>query len=269
MLLAQPALIRELDDGFFKYCVDFDRLQVPDDIGAICVSRPTNPSGNVLTLDELERLDALARHATCRSSSTRPTACRSPASSTHTSTSLWNSNVVLCLSLSKLGLPAARTGIVVADEADHRGADRVQRHGRTCATVDRTGHRRAAAAQRRARRALPRPPAAALRRAERRGGRRPARGVRRPAAAHPPARRARSSCGCGSRACRSAARNSTGDSSVATCWCCRATTSSRASRSDDPHQHECLRLSYAQPPESVRAGIAILAEEVRRAYERG
>jgi valine--pyruvate aminotransferase len=38
---------------------------------------------------------------------------------------------------------------------------------------------------------------------------------------------------------------------------------------DDPHQHECLRLSYAQPPESVRAGIAILAEEVRRAYERG
>jgi len=38
---------------------------------------------------------------------------------------------------------------------------------------------------------------------------------------------------------------------------------------DEPHQHECLRLSYAQPPESVRAGIAILAEEVRRAYERG
>jgi valine--pyruvate aminotransferase len=38
---------------------------------------------------------------------------------------------------------------------------------------------------------------------------------------------------------------------------------------DDPHQRECLRLSYAQPPESVRAGIAILAEEVRRAYERG
>ncbi len=38
---------------------------------------------------------------------------------------------------------------------------------------------------------------------------------------------------------------------------------------DTPHRHECLRLSYAQPPESVRAGIAILAEEVRRAYERG
>jgi valine--pyruvate aminotransferase len=38
---------------------------------------------------------------------------------------------------------------------------------------------------------------------------------------------------------------------------------------DDPHQHECLRLSCAQPLASVQAGIAILAEEVRRAYERG
>jgi valine--pyruvate aminotransferase len=30
---------------------------------------------------------------------------------------LWNENVIVCLSLSKLGLPAARTGIVVADES--------------------------------------------------------------------------------------------------------------------------------------------------------
>jgi valine--pyruvate aminotransferase len=38
---------------------------------------------------------------------------------------------------------------------------------------------------------------------------------------------------------------------------------------ESTHRHECLRLSYAQPPASVQAGIAILAEEVRRAYERG
>ena len=38
---------------------------------------------------------------------------------------------------------------------------------------------------------------------------------------------------------------------------------------DTPHRHECLRLSYAQPVERVRAGIAILAEEVRRAYDEG
>ena len=29
--------------------------------GAICVSRPTNPTGNVITDDEVEQLDALAQ----------------------------------------------------------------------------------------------------------------------------------------------------------------------------------------------------------------
>jgi valine--pyruvate aminotransferase len=33
------------------------------------------------------------------------------------------------------------------------------------------------------------------------------------------------------------------------------------------HTHECLRINYSQPPESVRAGIAAIAEEVRRAFE--
>ena len=33
------------------------------------------------------------------------------------------------------------------------------------------------------------------------------------------------------------------------------------------HQHECLRLSYAQPIERVRRGIDILAEQVRLAFQ--
>jgi valine--pyruvate aminotransferase len=32
------------------------------------------------------------------------------------------------------------------------------------------------------------------------------------------------------------------------------------------HRNECLRINYSQTPESVARGIAILAEEVRRAY---
>ena len=39
--------IELLDDGLFKYHVDFDNLHITDDIGLICVSRPTNPTGNV------------------------------------------------------------------------------------------------------------------------------------------------------------------------------------------------------------------------------
>lgn len=56
----------EGEAGFFKYRVDFDALEnLPElkagKIGAICCSRPTNPTGNVLTDGEMARLDALAR----------------------------------------------------------------------------------------------------------------------------------------------------------------------------------------------------------------
>ena len=53
--------ITELENQMFKYNVDFDALKITDEIGAICVSRPTNPTGNVLTDDEIEKLDELAK----------------------------------------------------------------------------------------------------------------------------------------------------------------------------------------------------------------
>ncbi|MBR7512929.1 aminotransferase class I/II-fold pyridoxal phosphate-dependent enzyme, partial [Mycobacterium tuberculosis] len=54
------------EDGFFKYRVDFDTLENlaelhNGEIGAICCSRPTNPTGNVLTDDEMARLEAIAK----------------------------------------------------------------------------------------------------------------------------------------------------------------------------------------------------------------
>lgn len=61
MLVSRRAKIEDCGDGFFKYHVDFAALDDVKDVAAICVSRPTNPSGNVLTLDELQQLDALAR----------------------------------------------------------------------------------------------------------------------------------------------------------------------------------------------------------------
>ena len=38
---------------------------------------------------------------------------------------------------------------------------------------------------------------------------------------------------------------------------------------DWPHRHECLRVSYAQDSERVRAGIRLIAEEARLAYAQG
>jgi hypothetical protein len=48
----------------YKYSIDFERLEAEVDwsaIGVVCVSRPTNPTGNVLTDAEVERLDACVR----------------------------------------------------------------------------------------------------------------------------------------------------------------------------------------------------------------
>jgi len=66
------AVEHEGEEGFFKYRVDFDALEsLPElkagKIGAICCSRPTNPTGNVLTDGEMARLDALAQEHGIRS----------------------------------------------------------------------------------------------------------------------------------------------------------------------------------------------------------
>jgi len=116
MLVAQPAEIEELPDGLFKYHVRFEGLDEIADVAAICVSRPTNPSGNVLTLDELARLDALARRRDVPLIIDAAYGLPFPGIQFTDDSLLWNENVILCLSLSKLGLPATRTGIVVAAE---------------------------------------------------------------------------------------------------------------------------------------------------------
>jgi len=58
---AIPARIEKTGSHQFKYRVDFDAINPSDEIAAICVSRPTNPSGNVLTDEEIERLRIIAK----------------------------------------------------------------------------------------------------------------------------------------------------------------------------------------------------------------
>lgn len=108
--------IELLDDHFFKYHVDFERLQINADSAALCVSRPTNPTGNVLTDGEVEGLDSLARKANIPLIIDGAYGTPFPHLIYGDATPIWNENIILCLSLSKLGLPAARTGIIVASE---------------------------------------------------------------------------------------------------------------------------------------------------------
>ena len=50
-----------LSNGQFKYRINFGSLKITDNIGVICVSRPTNPTGNVITDAEIIQFDALAK----------------------------------------------------------------------------------------------------------------------------------------------------------------------------------------------------------------
>lgn len=109
--------IELLPEGQFKYHVDFDHLPLNDDVGLICVSRPTNPTGNVITDDELLQLDALAQQHGVPLLIDNAYGVPFPGIIFSEARPLWNPNTILCMSLSKLGLPGARCGIIVADES--------------------------------------------------------------------------------------------------------------------------------------------------------
>lgn len=115
--VAEKPLFEMLDDNLFKYRVDFENLKVDDSIGAICVSRPTNPTGNVITDNEVKTLQRLAREKGIPL--ILDNAYGTPFPNlifTEEATPTWDDNTIVCLSLSKLGLPAIRTGIVIAHE---------------------------------------------------------------------------------------------------------------------------------------------------------
>lgn len=105
-----------LDDDLFKYNVDFDSLKVTEQTAAICVSRPTNPSGNVLTDAEIEKLDQIARNNNIPFIIDSAYGLPFPHILFCDAKPYWNENTIVVLSLSKLGLPGARTGIIVASE---------------------------------------------------------------------------------------------------------------------------------------------------------
>ena len=107
--------ITELPNQQFKYNIDFEALKITDDIGAICVSRPTNPTGNVLTDTEIQKLDSLAKQHNIPLIIDNAYGTPFPNIIFEDVKPHFNLNTILCLSLSKFGLPGARCGIVVAN----------------------------------------------------------------------------------------------------------------------------------------------------------
>ena len=108
--------IEKIGEHDFKYRVDFENLHIDEDIAAICVSRPTNPTGNVLTDEEITKLAKLASDNGIPLIIDNAYGAPFPNIIFTEATPVWDENIVLTLSLSKIGLPGTRTGIVVARE---------------------------------------------------------------------------------------------------------------------------------------------------------
>ncbi len=124
-----PARVELEGEHLFKYFLDLSAveryLDAHHEVGAICVSRPTNPTGNVLTQSEIEQLATLASsndiplmidnaYGTPFPNIIFPQAMYDAAGGEPRP--YWDANTILSMSLSKIGLPSLRTGIVIADK---------------------------------------------------------------------------------------------------------------------------------------------------------
>ena len=116
LFIAHRPEIETFDDRSFKYHVALGDLRVDDSIGAICVSRPCNPTGNVLTDNEVSALSEMAEENNIPLIIDNAYGMPFPNIIFTDTTLQWNQNRILCMSLSKLGLPGLRTGIIIANE---------------------------------------------------------------------------------------------------------------------------------------------------------
>ena len=101
----------------FKYRIDFAAVEAAlsqHDVGAIAVSRPTNPTGNVLTDEEVQHLSRLAASRGIPLILDNAYGAPFPGVLFVPAQPYWAPHLILTLSLSKLGLPGTRTGIVIA-----------------------------------------------------------------------------------------------------------------------------------------------------------
>lgn len=108
--------IEWLESSRFKYHIDFAAVQGLPATGAYCVSRPTNPSGNMISDTELAELNELATAQGVPLIVDGAYGLPFPGLVYGAARATWDDNKIMVLSLSKLGFPGVRTGIVIANE---------------------------------------------------------------------------------------------------------------------------------------------------------
>ncbi|MCT7980347.1 valine--pyruvate transaminase [Laspinema olomoucense] len=112
----KPTLDLDAAAHRFKYRPDFSQLEINENAGCVIFSRPCNPTGNVLTEDEVKKIAAMAAPYDVPVFVDSAYAPPYPALNFTDMTPIFGGNIIHCMSLSKAGLPGERIGIAIGDE---------------------------------------------------------------------------------------------------------------------------------------------------------
>ncbi|MFC1283957.1 valine--pyruvate transaminase [Bacillus paralicheniformis] len=117
MIEGIPPLISVLDDHTFRYELDreafLERMRTDPCIGAVLLSRPNNPCGNILPGEHVAFISDACREANVPLFIDSAYAPPFPAIHFIDMEPIFNDQIIHCMSLSKAGLPGERIGIAI------------------------------------------------------------------------------------------------------------------------------------------------------------
>lgn len=117
MIEGIPPLISKLDDHTFRYELDrkgfLERMRTDPCIGAVLLSRPNNPCGNILPKEDVAFISDACREANVPLFIDSAYAPPFPAIHFIDMEPIFNEQIIHCMSLSKAGLPGERIGIAI------------------------------------------------------------------------------------------------------------------------------------------------------------
>ncbi|NWF59012.1 MAG: valine--pyruvate transaminase [Fischerella sp.] len=116
LIAYKPTLDIDATAHRFKYRPDFSQLSITENTGCVIFSRPCNPTGNVLTDDEVQKIAAIAAPYDVPVLIDSAYAPPFPGLNFTEMSPTFGNNIIHCMSLSKAGLPGERIGIAIGDE---------------------------------------------------------------------------------------------------------------------------------------------------------
>lgn len=111
----KPTLDIDEEAHRFKYRPDFSQLKITENTGCVIFSRPCNPTGNVLTDEEVQKIADLAAPYNVPVLIDSAYAPPFPALNYTPMTPIFGRNILHCMTLSKAGLPGERIGVAIGD----------------------------------------------------------------------------------------------------------------------------------------------------------